>query len=266
MTPEELQRALDALPPLPTRPVTDATPAPRAAPERAASIVERAYQAMAPGSPRTGLPTPAERDARRSDAVRAHRATVKATMAELERRMHPRLLAALKMGASPSTVLLGPTGIGKTAAARWIAQFATLTRSHHMPIRNARDIGASERRHPLGEGYPAILRDARESELLALDDLGTEDDRDIGVMQELLEARYSRDAATFITTGLTKHALRDRYGAPTVRRMLEQHACKESRSEREGKAVWDGATWHVLIVDLHDVLPRPYHATNGARS
>lgn len=258
MTPEELQRALDVLPPLQPRPVTGAAPAPRADTERAASVIERAYQAMAPGSPSAGLPAATERNARRSDAVRAHRATVKAAMADLEQRMHPRLLAALRLGASPSAVLLGPTGIGKTAAARWIAQFATRTRSHHMPLRNARELGASERRHPLGEGYPAALREARESELLGLDDLGTEEDRDIGVMQELLEARYSRNAATFITTGLTKHALRDRYGAPSVRRMLEQHAARELRV---GKALWP-----VLIVDLHEVRPSALHAANGGIS
>jgi hypothetical protein len=257
MTPEELDRALEVLPPLQPRPVTDAVPAPRADTERVASVVARAYQAMAPGSPSTGLPTPAERE-RRSDAVRAHRATVKAAMGELEPRMHPRLLAALKSGPSPSAVLLGPTGVGKTAAARWIAQMSTLTRFGHMPIRNARELGASERRHPLGEGYPAALREARESELLGLDDLGTEEDRDIGVMQELLEARYSRNAATFITTGLTKNALRDRYGAASVRRMLEQHAARELRV---GKALWP-----VLIVDLHEVRASALHAANGGIS
>ena len=260
MTPEELQRALDALPPLPVR---EARPGPRADTERAASVVARAYQAMAHGSPATALPKVAERDAvrdaQRSDAVRAHRATVKAAMAHLEPRMHRRLLDALKSGPSPSAVLLGPTGVGKTAAARWIAELSTLTRSHHMPIRNARELGASERRHPLGEGYPAALREARESELLALDDLGTEEERDIGVMQELLEARYSRNAATFITTGLTKQGLMARYGAASVRRMLEQHAQKQSRSGGTG-------TWPVLIVDLHEVRPSAYHAANGASS
>jgi hypothetical protein len=259
MTPEELDEALRALPP---RQARDALPAPGAAPEHATGVIARAYQAMAPGSPGTGLPTAAQRDARRSDAVRAHRTTVKAAMAELEPRMHRRLLEALKAGASPSAVLLGPTGIGKTAAARWIAEMATLTRFRHMSIRNARELGSAERRHPLGEGYPAALREAREGELLALDDLGTEEERDIGAIQDLFEARYCRNAATFITTGLTKKGLLDRYGAATVRRMLEQHAERESREEREGKAFWSGATWPVLIVDLHEVKL----AAIGARS
>lgn len=252
MTAEQLDEFLQGLPP---RQAQDAPPAPPAAPVSGPSVTVRAYLAMAPGSPTTGLPTAAGRNARRSDAVRTHRDTVKASMAELEPRMHRRLIAALKGGASPSAVLLGPTGVGKTGAAHWIAEMATLTRFRHMSIRNARELGSAERRHPLGDGYPAVLRDARESELLALDDLGTEEDRDTGVMQELFEARYARNAATFITTGLTKKGLMDRYGAATVRRMLEQHAQRESREERAGKASWSGVAWPVLIIDLHEVRP-----------
>lgn len=252
MTPEELQRALDVQPVLPVR---ESALEQRPALVRPPGAVAQAYQAMAHGTPATGLPTAAERDTLRSDAVRAHRSTVKAAMAEIEPRMNLRLVEALKAGPSPSAVLLGPTGVGKTAAARWIAELSTLTRFRHMSVRNARELGSAERRHPLGEGYPAILREARESELLALDDLGTEEDRDTGVMQELFEARYARNAATFITTGLTKKGLMDRYGSATVRRMLEQHALRVSREERQGRTSWSGATWPVLIVDLHEVRP-----------
>ena len=77
--------------------------------------------------------------------------------------------------------------------------------------------------------------------MLYLDDLGTEDVRDVAVLQHLLERRYAAQRPTVITTGLTRPQLTDRYGAATVRRLTDQHVPRN-----------DGTQWPVLVVDLHE--------------
>lgn len=148
----------------------------------------------------------------------------------------PRLLAALRQADTRCALLLGPTGVGKTSAARW-------ARIRHGGCwARAIDLGACERRHSLGQGKPALLHHAVDAPVLYLDDLGTEDSRDVGILQDVIDQRYAAQPPRpmFVTTGLTLDGLRTYLGAPTVRRLLEQHV------PRPG-----GGVWPVLCVDLH---------------
>lgn len=153
---------------------------------------------------------------------------------KLAARTDRRIMSAIRQW-SPCILILGPTGIGKTSAMRW------LQLEHRGTWFSARELAACERRHSLGDGEPPDLARACSPDLLYLDDLGTEDGRDISVLKDVVDRRYSKGYPTVVNTGLTKGMLSERYEAPTVRRLLEQHVRRK-----------DGSEWPVLVVDCHD--------------
>lgn len=153
--------------------------------------------------------------------------------APIAKRISARLMRQLEQSPSPCGLLLGPSGEGKTAAADWLA---VRFRGHFV---HARELASSERRHGLGDGYPPELRRAREASVLYLDDVGSEEQRDLGTLQEVLDHRYRHGLATFATSGLRSDQLKAHIGAAYVRRIVDQHV---ERSE--------GGEWPVLLVDL----------------
>jgi hypothetical protein len=167
----------------------------------------------------------AARAKRRAEAEEATRAELN----ELSKRIDPRMLAACKATPTVSAVLLGPTGCGKTSAAKLLG---LLTRSRLEWLR-AFDLGQCERRHGLGDGEPPEITSGRSARFLVLDDVGNE--RDTGPLADVLDYRYSRGLPLIVTSGLTKTGLRDHIGAAFVRRIVEQHAGHQ-----------------VLVVDLHE--------------
>jgi DNA replication protein DnaC len=153
---------------------------------------------------------------------------------------HPKLLAALRKLDTRCALLLGPTGVGKTSAARW-------ARLRHPGLWvAARALGACERKHPLGEGDPQLMREAIAAPVLYLDDLGSEEPRDVAVLQYVIDQRYAAapPRATFVTSALTQVALTSHLGTPYVRRLGEQHVPNGN-----------GGEWPVLFVDCHEVKP-----------
>lgn len=177
----------------------------------------------------------AARDQARADALAAHRKRILAKRTELQWRIHSKLLAQIKVRPTPCALFLGPTGCGKTSAAQWLKASLPGDWFH------ARELASCERRHSLGDGVPPALERACSARVLYLDDLGTEDARDLAVLQHVLERRYSRGLATVTTTGLTKALLTERYGAATARRLTDQHVARAT-----------GGEWPVLVVDLHE--------------
>jgi DNA replication protein DnaC len=160
-----------------------------------------------------------------------------ASRAKLEPRIKPFVLERIRKQPTPCAVLLGPTGVGKTSAMRWLA-LAVGPLAYE--IRASR-LGNAPRRHGLGEGdAPEIVR-ARSARVLCLDDLGTEEERDVGTLQEVIDHRYSEGLATITTTGLKQTELTEHLGAAYVRRLVEQHV------------VHKGKELPVLVLDLfHD--------------
>lgn len=175
------------------------------------------------------------REQANADRLVAHQRRVIGKREALAPRIDKRILARLQARHSPCALLLGPTGCGKTSAAHWLRVSLPGEWAH------ARDLGACERHHKLGEGTPAAFDRACSARVLYLDDLGTEDARDLAVLQHVLERRYSRGLATVTTTGLTKALLTERYGAATARRLTDQHVARAT-----------GGEWPVLVVDLHE--------------
>jgi hypothetical protein len=234
MNTEELDQRLAALPAggPPREPRAE-----RAATAQAIAAVTRTLRIVPPPE---GAASEAAREVARMtarEAAKEVRLRQQAARRALEPRVRdPRLLAALRQTDTRCALLLGPTGVGKTSAARW----ARLR--HGGCWARAVDLGACERRHSLGQGKPALLHHAVDAPVLYLDDLGTEDARDLGVLQDVIDQRYSAHPprATFVTTGLTLDGLRSYLGAPSVRRLLEQHV------PRPG-----GGMWPVLFVDAH---------------
>jgi hypothetical protein len=146
-----------------------------------------------------------------------------------------KLATRLRSVDSPCGLLLGPTGIGKTSAARWVGvRYPGFWVSAH-------ELGAAERHHVLGDGWAPFMRSAIDAQHLYLDDLGTEETRDLSCLQFVIDQRYAAGRATFATTGLTRERLASHLGAAYVRRLVEQHV--ESPH---------GAPLPVLFVDCHE--------------
>lgn len=217
MTSEELDRLLDENPTLPP-------PRPKPISARL-SALERLLPAVPAPTP---APDPEALRRARQQRAEHQRAAI------WPRIKSPKLAAAVRLSDTRCALLLGPTGVGKTSAARWAqARYPGLWVS-------SRELGACERKHPLGDGDPPLLREARKVGTLYLDDLGTEDARDLGVIQGLIDARYAQGRAIYATTGLTKAGLAEHLGAAYVRRLVEQHVTRR-----------DGTEMPVLFVDCH---------------
>jgi hypothetical protein len=231
LTAEEIDRALEGAPPLAFAAHPTAPPI---------AVAGASIRALLRGLPAPEAHADHTLEQARAEAHAARRRRVEAARAALEPHIHPKLLQHLRARPTPSALLLGPTGVGKTMAARWLRAGIPGEWCH------ARDLAGCERRHPLGDGLPSAFERACSHPVLYLDDLGTEEARDVGVLQHVLERRYASCLATVTTTGLTRDQLTERYRAPTVRRLTDQHAPRR-----------DGSHCPVLLVDLHQVGGAP---------
>jgi hypothetical protein len=232
MSPEEIDRALAQRDE--ARRVADVPTPPGVG---SAGAAAQSFLRAALSQPREPAEIAQAREQARADALMARRARLLEERGALQRRIHSRLMNELRKKPTPCALLMGPTGCGKTSAALWLRS------GFPGEWMGARELGACERRHPLGDGTPPAFELACTARVLYLDDLGTEDQRDVPVLQHVLDRRYSRvpPLPTVTTTGLTAAQLTERYGAATVRRMVDQHV------KHEG-----GVEWPVLVVDLHE--------------
>lgn len=228
MSPEELEQKLAAR--LPT--IKAPTECPQAGPgpfSAATQATTALMRSLGPAGP----------EADPEEERRARRRRIEQERAELWPRIkNPKLTAAVRLSDTRCALLLGPTGAGKTSAALWaMARYPGFWVA-------SRDLGAAERRHPLGEGDPPLVRQAISAPTLYLDDLGTEDAKDLGVLQSVIDHRYAKGRATFVTSGLTRVDLSTYLGAAYVRRLVEQHVTRR-----------DGTELPVLFVDCHGGKP-----------
>lgn len=137
--------------------------------------------------------------------------------APLEPRIQSDLLERLRAEESPAALLMGPTGCGKTSAAHWL--MARVRKSARFVTSAA--LTNAEREHRLGDGPPPLVDQCRTAPYLVLDDVGME--REVFAVQDMLNVRYESSLPVIVTTGLTRREFVDRFGAPYVRRCVEQH-------------------------------------------
>jgi DNA replication protein DnaC len=128
-------------------------------------------------------------------------------------------------------VLLGPTRAGKTVSAVALGykllELAEAADADPELVRFAvglrftvgRDLANARRFAPLGEGDAPAVIEAQEATLLVLDEVGFEN-QDTAVF-EVMDLRYRASKPTILTSGLTKRAFVDRYGAALLGRLSE---------------------------------------------
>jgi DNA replication protein DnaC len=134
-----------------------------------------------------------------------------------------------------SKLILGPTDLGKTSAviravkriavtdlrtrrAEALAQLAEIENGLSIVWARALDLSMARSRHKLGEGEAAELLEARDADLLVVDDLGWEDKSE--AIAWLLACRYDVDRPTLVTSGYTIGHLEQRYGPAIIRRIV----------------------------------------------
>lgn len=156
------------------------------------------------------------------------------TPAELEKLYDPRL-RVIAVDHQPETdggaLVVGPTGVGKSAAIACLARRLILQwrapeidrwppREAEPPVRvaAARDIAKARREAPLG-GEPELLQRANWCSVLLIDDLGWETDP--ADVLGVIASRYDAGKPTVVTSGLTLQEFGDRYGAAVLRRIIE---------------------------------------------
>jgi DNA replication protein DnaC len=66
-----------------------------------------------------------------------------------------------------------------------------------------------------------MVRSAKTTPLLVIDDLGTESG-DVGTVVEVVLSRYDDDLPTWVTTWLSKDLIASRYGDGFARRLLQE--------------------------------------------
>lgn len=136
----------------------------------------------------------------------------KAPRAELAKRAHPRLMAAIdswRWGGG-NLVLSGRTRAGKSSAAGYLVRRLCHEGARHggeafelarsIRWQECRELSEVAREHRLGGGEAPEITLCKYARLLVLDDLGAADDRT--TLERILQFRINRAWPTVITTGL----------------------------------------------------------------
>ncbi len=138
-----------------------------------------------------------------------------------------RQLAARWTPADGGLLVLGSTGLGKTAAVacalRRLVRAATNWRDPTLRTHwtNASAIALARRHTGLGAGEAAEIRRAIEAPVLVVDELGPEPLD--AALHDVLDARYTHQRVTLATSGMSLAELRERYGAARIRRITAPH-------------------------------------------
>ena len=126
---------------------------------------------------------------------------------------------------SPSIVMMGKTGLGKTHLSLSIAKTVIESGFGVVYLPSQKLVSALEREHFSGSGSDALLRKYTECDLLIIDDLGAEFQSNfaISVLGNLINERLYENRPTIISTNLTGKELADRYSERTASRILGEY-------------------------------------------
>lgn len=144
-----------------------------------------------------------------------------------------------KGGHAHSLVLLGPTRLGKSTAARAICERVLrkaedgglkpedFARAVGLRWMKARDLADATKRHKLGDDRAPEERVAYAAPILVIDELGFEQQADDAIPR-ILDVRQDRRLPTIVTSGRRKEDLATRYGEATFARFYERATVVEA--------------------------------------
>jgi len=167
---------------------------------------------------------------RRNDALGALNRTIpqafqwaRFSAPELSHRAGPAAAGVLReaLWRTPRLVFAGAAGSGKTSLAvaclrRWAYENARAAAFFH-----ACELGMARIQHPAGRGEPELVDRATKWPLVLLDDLGSERSIAGCAVPDVIYLRHAAERALWITTGLSRDAVVERYGAGIARRVFE---------------------------------------------
>ncbi len=139
--------------------------------------------------------------------------------------------AAMRSGVTSFT-LLGRAGGGKTSLAAGLGHGFALRTGLEVAFLLATELAGARASCHLGE-VPSEVTTALETDVLILDDLGSERGKGPGDVSDVLFSRHAHEQITIVTSGFELDVLESRYGSG-IRRRLEDGACVLHLGEGEG--------------------------------
>jgi DNA replication protein DnaC len=129
---------------------------------------------------------------------------------------------ARRIRLSPRVCLMGASRTGKTSLAvamlrRWVSEYG-----RHAEFIAVHRLGFARIQHAAGHGEPEIVERAMKAPLALLDDVGSERDTGTNPVPDIVFERHAEQRPTWVTTGLTREQLIQRYGTGMVSRLFDQ--------------------------------------------
>jgi DNA replication protein DnaC len=123
---------------------------------------------------------------------------------------------------SPRVCLMGPSRVGKTSLAvamlrRWVSEHGRT--AEFIAVHR---LGFARIQHAAGRGEPEIVERAMNAPLALLDDVGSERDTGTNPLPDIIFERHAAQRPTWVTTGLTREQLIQRYGTGMVSRLFDR--------------------------------------------
>ena len=140
------------------------------------------------------------------------------------------LEAARKAVGSNWIVLHGNSGVGKTVLAVCLLRARLESGANKILFVKARSLALARQQGGLGDGEPALVKQAMRSDFLVLDDLGQDATVATSAIGDVIDERHENGKPTVITTGLTVpqgqtvSQIEARYNAGIARRLFEAPA------------------------------------------
>lgn len=132
------------------------------------------------------------------------------------------VMKALQNTSAMRMLFFGPPGSGKTTLAVAAARARGIDLKRGAFFVTASFLANARNRGRLGDGDPHPIDECMRTGLLVIDDLAYGYEPPSSPIQEVIHHRHGRNLPTWITTGLYRAQLSERYGGGTMRRITER--------------------------------------------
>ena len=136
---------------------------------------------------------------------------------------HPEALLARIGAAKACVVFVGPAGSGKTslAVAALRKAFLALPTRGKPKYFHATKLGVVRIQTPAGQGESPMVLAAMQARIALIDDLGAERQTSNNAIPDIIQWRHAEELPTWVTTGLTRSQIAERYSDGVARRLLD---------------------------------------------